>query len=161
MLYMIAAKHIYSNICTDRRWKSSLPVHVKDDYLRYSSWQWLENPKMPLCNCRVCTWLQNRSLFLSYTEGSKNHWRPPTNRHSAVSSWLQGRLIYTAKYNDFLMNGSLKGACVCFPRPLDHCHSVQPQRVVRHVFDMTAVQSSEDYLVLFAREGNVEGISVK
>lgn len=48
-----------------------------------------------------------------------------------------------------------------FSRPLDHCHSAQPQRVVRHVSDMTAVQSAEDYLVLFAREENVEGITVK
>lgn len=90
----------------------------------------------------------------------EDHRRPPTNRHPVASWSPQGGLIYTAKYNDFLNNSSWKAARACFPRPLDHCHFIQPQRVVRHVSDMTAVRSAGDYLVLFAREENVEGITL-
>lgn len=94
-------------------------------WLLYLSWQWFGNPKMLLCNRRVCTWLQNLSLLLSLADRLKTTSFPQQTSSCCVLS-LQGRLISTAEHGDFLNSSLKKPVCIsslCFLSSLlHHCH---------------------------------------
>lgn len=85
-------------------------------WLLYSSWQWFGNPKMLLCNRRVCTWPSKPlTLLLSHTQAA---WRrppaaPQKNQLLLFLSHHRAGFIYTTGLNDFL-NKSFERTCLCF-----------------------------------------------
>lgn len=151
----VATKQIQINRFKAPALGNSLLVHVQDDCCTCPD-NGLEIPK--------CSYVTGESARDHRTSHCYCHtqtaWRPPVypqRTNSCCFLSLQGRLIYTAKHNDFLNSSLKRPVCIC--SLLNHCHSDQSWQVGRHVSDMTAVRLFEDYLVLLAREANREGIT--